>query len=138
MENITNEIKTKVFAQYLGQQFQTKLNDDSVKNYTLDITEMFKFYNSIGFDNVKLILKPLSSITDEDAIEISKMFLTDGNSLQSKIEFGKGVAYHYELGSYYTNRPIEIYQFLQSKGYDLSQYLLGNKTLFECGLAIYE
>jgi hypothetical protein len=30
------------------------------------------------------------------------------------------------------------YQYLISKGYDLPNYLLGGKTLHECGLCIYE
>ena len=34
--------------------------------------------------------------------------------------------------------PFRVFQFLQSKGYDMPNYHLRNKTLFESGLAIYK
>lgn len=140
---ITNEIKAKVFAQYLGQYFKVGVFSGDLKNINIET----------DLSNTMLVLKPLSSITDEDAIEATKHF---GRApfiferVNDSIEVGffdRGVisigfnGKISDAGSEITRQGIDYfisYQYLQSKGYDLPQYLLGGKTLKEAGLAIYE
>lgn len=128
MENsIAEEVKAKVFALYLGQ---TCIDSDNKKHHILGISLEEAMIQVDGdnhdvdwwnFDAVKLILKPLSSITDEDAIECG------WKQIMSLKEFADAKSV----------RPLEVYQRLINKGYDLPQYLLGGKTLKETGLAIY-
>jgi len=155
---ITNEIKLKVFAQYLGQKALTnkqsykdpsagKLSQVDISTNEL-VTDGEGGYYLSDTSNTKLILKPLSAISDEDAIEVCKLqqefkeqkdikvgFYIDiknNGCLDCIIEWD-GYKHDYFQPVYSTT-----YQFLQSKGYDLPQYLLGGKTLQECGLAIYD
>lgn len=90
------------------------------------------------------ILKPLSSLTPEDAIEVVKMalpgekfkdvFLKDG-----KIFFQLKLKYSYVMRSVDISKlSLRVGQYLQSKCYDLPQECLDGKTLNEAGLAIYE
>lgn len=151
---ITNEIKAKVFAQYWGQKC---LHKDTIPNlkvcdpydsiaYALSRMDNehnhFESYKSL--DDWKLILKPLSSITDEDATELACIhkwkelweedgFMDEEAINRSLIEKGNDM-----VTTELFKLPFKGYQFLQSKGYDLPQYLLGGKTLKEAGLAIYE
>ena len=185
---ITNEIKAKVFAQYLGQiilcnQNFTLWHDDEgqgitdykkgdIVNYdllSLDVRPFFEYVPSII-----LKLKPLSAITDEDAIEVAKLlfinpvhewkvlryekhiYFLDVKSIQNletcSIEYNVNIFWlaHSIKGSHQiighedkipfllSESYNTVYQFLQSKGYDLPHYLLNGKTLKECGLAIHE
>lgn len=132
---ITNEIKVKVFAQYFGQQF--KSNAGSFNFEKIQSSGELDFGYTIN--EVKLILKPISKITDEDAINIAQMcYLGDYPEITGK-KIVKGL--FEEFKNPYENNPttiVKIHQYLQSKGYDLPHYLLGGKTLQEAGLAIYE
>jgi hypothetical protein len=132
---ITKEIKCKVFAQYLGRDLKTQTG--TVQLVGIHVDNFNRVFDAVVLngnvthtsetENVKLILKPLSAITDEDAIVIHKIaqsqFLT---VLQAK-EY---------IDDYATKST--CYQYLQSKGYDLPNYLLNGKTLKEVDLAIYE
>ncbi len=125
---IINEIKAKVFAQYFAQNV----------GYTYD-----KRIESISCTNIAiidyLILKPLSAITDEDAIEVAKIVFSEDKSYWT-ISQGKACIKQFGKNSPFVsfNQGVLCSQFLQSRGYDLPQYLLGGKTLQEAGLAIYE
>ena len=154
---ITNEIKAKLFAQYLGQNcYRVGTPDEillGVSTTTLSYADGDEHKISAPH---KLILKPLSSITDEDAIDVCRLegcwSKGEVNSLlkDSKevlVSSGKHFILNLELdfkgvykGSSRTSGAdaIQVYQYLQSKGYDLPNYLLGGKTLKEVGLAIYE
>ena len=137
---IKNEIKLKVFGQYLGQVAQWKNLDYTDKFETETMWDNITYY----IDNdAYLILKPLSAISDEDAVEVANIInvpkLTDTDMEMPKtdrVSIAKGYINQFQLS--YPKRALEVYQFLQSKGYDLPQYLLGGKTLKECNLAIYE
>ena len=66
---ISNEVKAKVFAQYLGQPFKMIIND---RTFRVGVCTL----GTIQLLNPEdiLILKPLSAITDEHAIEVAEMF----------------------------------------------------------------
>lgn len=69
-KEITNEIKAKIFAQYLGQNIligKTIQGAKIVTGFTISVI-------SAGESpSLKLLVTPLSKITDEDAIEVAKM-----------------------------------------------------------------
>lgn len=136
---ITNEIKAKVFAQYYGAQ---------IIQHPLVITgSIIDTINRSGLEVIKLKLKPLSAITDEDAVSLIKLFSPDATD----IYLSKGVIYWtYDfLGEPFEDTtdlskigelcfPPCVYQFLQSRGYDLPHFHLNGQTLKEAGLAVYE
>lgn len=184
MEKITNDIIAKVISSYLG----VKIDLSNTEWYKLEMMERGRFIeatlsginsneNSVGaciqhniktqnnglqwlsFSAFKLILKPLSSITDEDAIEVGKILFGKEYSvgevdrrndyevsvkvLKPDTTINQNVYIGFKGGLSNCNgwglqNMLQAYQYLQSKGYDLPQHLLGGKTLQEAELAIYE
>lgn len=148
---ITNDIKAKVFAQYIGQDVAIPKNY-KFSGYRTDapLAELIGVYDqSIKLQDIncfypvqdfKLILKPISAITDEDkeycyhrhSENCSYDYTQDYNGIKSAADhcFKKNPKHLFYLSNQY--------QYLISKGYDLPHYLLGGKTLHEAGLAIYE
>ena len=135
---ITNEIKAKVFAQYL---YQEMIADDAKMQFIGSSCSdnepyLIGFNNNHGDgdfdpDSCKLILKPLSSITDKDARGIKILGTEDKMEYKDAkhfLEFYKAVEFLTSMGA----------DFLRNLGYDVPHYLLGGKTLQESGLAIYE
>lgn len=139
---ISNETKAKVFAQYLGQQVKLIVKMDSnyfgynEGIYTLAATILDRLNDLC---ECKLILKPLNKIIDEDVVEWSRqdgkpIGKNDSSYMFQSIEEAKRYLNFYS----HPNIGWQSYQYLQSKGYDLPNYLLNGKTLHESGLAIYE
>lgn len=150
---ISNEIKAKVFAQYLGQPMKCvtgvfHANSNSMKDgvMIMSLSVMADCYEgTFKWSDFVLILKPLRDVSDEDAIEVAKIFEPNANdnNIKSALQFKNGIAeifngVYEKFDLICPNASAMAYQFLQSKGYDLPQYLLGGKTLKESGLAIYE
>jgi len=162
---ITNEIKSKVFAQYLGNKVEYQDRTGIICTYYLPANANYKssywicsleeegnreMSCSANINDCKLILKPISALTNEDAIEVA--VLAGMVRPMNRFEFviSRHINYTKHILSEYFEgyRPTEeiitgnvwlsIFQYLQSKGYDIPQHLLGGKTLFECELAIYE
>ena len=137
---ITNEIKAKVFAQYIFNPCVITMSETKGIVETIVIGLIQK-----GEGHFKLILKPLSTITDEDAIEVAKIMASphiamrlekdDTRIRDAKYWIRNGLIATFNCNGY---KALEAFQFLQLKGYDLPNYLLGGKTLNEAGLAIYE
>ncbi len=153
---ITNEIKAKVFAQYLGQKVYSE-TDFPKRNTLLGVIEdigVTRWYKEEGgledsfvIGHLKgdtfLLLKPLSSITDEDKIELGQCFNVTTDEFDNTIYKALSdifINQFLEKGNltYTVYTILHAFQLLQSKGYDLPQYLLDGKTLKEAGLAIYE
>jgi hypothetical protein len=157
---ITNEIKAKVFGQYLSYYADqpTRLAVLSVIEKLLDGSRSAEKMSSHRIE-----LKPLCEITDQDFKEAAKLlpegFRTDKdfvvhrvhniqhivfanvNGLKIfKIFTGDGIIMLDDTvaSPCYTHHAHLIYQFLQSRGYDLPNYHLGGKTLEQAGLAYYE
>lgn len=146
---ITNEIKAKVFAQYLGEVLTCHRGSGILEGVSIGAPEMFVITANENsriteyFENnedATLFLRPISAITDEDAIEVAKLGQITGVSEDKFALHGRLLLGHYIQRQ--TNVSglswFAILQYLQSKGYDLPHYLLGGKTLKEAGLAIYE
>lgn len=66
---MTNELKAKFFAQYWGQKVLTSKNWETEG----DPEYVCGPYFDGNYEGHYLLLKPLSSITDEDAIEVAKI-----------------------------------------------------------------
>lgn len=140
---IATEIKAKVFAQYLGQRF-VRNNDPGTafESFGVSFFGMVNFGSEIPFtlDNIKLILKPLSKITQDDAFSISLAARTNADHV-------KKIFTTYNAGGYAKTKEwlgiTSIYEYLRNHGYDLPNYLLPDGegkhlTLQQAGLAIYE
>jgi hypothetical protein len=137
---ISNEIKAKVFAPYLGIAW-VRYNNPFTEGMRAGILTGHDL-NRIEHNKEPLAiirLKPLSEITNEDAIEVDKIISPKYSEIKHFHTATRGKVWIRDIfsGNQVSN-VVEVYQFLQSKGYDLPQYLLGGKTLQECGLAIYE
>ena len=138
---ISIEIITKVFAQYLGCDFQLKRKSGELVNITLSALNI----SEIQEDDM-LILKNLSDITDEDAIKVINMLNNDVdekdviNGLKNKHIISEMFKHDTEYISspMYTIFAISmVQQYLQSQGYDVPNYYLDGKTCIEAGIAVY-
>lgn len=137
----SNEIKAKVFAQYWGNKIKIIHSTDESRTWSSvgDTTTLHaEALQGIedGIIKAQILIKPLSEITDQDAIEVSKLFLLNVDEA-GMIEAGKDAANEFLSGGWSAHLVITFYQLLQSCGYDLPNYLLGGKTLHQAGLAIY-
>ncbi len=135
---ISNEVKAKVFASYWGQKVYGDLQDDNEQaNYGIVDMDFDNFEFCVA-ENMRLVLRSLANITDEDAIEVAKLagYMQNRTRLAS---IGKSVALNLagKLGHEwrYVN-TWAIYQYLQSKGYSLPSWYLGGKTPIEAGIAV--
>lgn len=120
-------VKCRFFAQYLGQdvfcgysgvkmKLQAHHCDENFYNKTKD--DLSEFTNPNPF----LELKPLSKITDEDAIEISKIFGWNHYSDESKISQVRNFVIdcsNYHSSNISSNENFNLIDFLRSKGYAL-------------------
>lgn len=167
MMEISNETKAKVFAQYLGQNvISNSLSKSNGLLYKVSLKNSFGcfedkdgHFHDFNVENLKLILKPLDKITDEDAIEVANTFSRGNKWVIHRNDYwvclcdkfsnnevrillhNNSVGYFRVYGtSVHDNGMSSLfaYQYLQSKGYDLPNYYLDGKTLHESGLAIYE
>lgn len=82
MNQLTNEEIAKVFAIYLNDTAKVNTKDGimhlvavDIFNQTVDVCESYDSVdpNYENLQDVKLLLKPLSSISDEDAVEVGKL-----------------------------------------------------------------
>lgn len=144
---ITNKTKVKIFAPYIGC-----LTYDDLGRFGGIRRERLMEIHADGClmiwdeplqtlenrPSCKLILKPLSEITDEDAKEAIKIWGEAPYPFGAITEDSRPSKWRRVIIEHSKELPIFVYQYLQSKGYDLPNYLLGGKTFFECELAIYE
>ena len=118
MEN-TLENKEKFVAQYWGQKVGMVFDTDWDKHLSYGIGT-----NCLVYQVDYLELKPLSSISDEDAIEVSKLCV---NGDDKRIENIKVYARIYALQSALIN------DFLRSRGYALPWMGLSVEKLIKYG-----
>lgn len=127
----TLQNKAKFFAKYWGQDiFHWKYPEYATKdNYIQQVGEFIGKYSQCGY----LELTPLSQISDEDAIEVAKIYQSNirGISLLgiggvSKEEILKaGLEFCKRINGNYWNNYVNVFQmlwafdFLRSKGYAL-------------------
>ncbi len=131
MEN-NNDNKARFFALYYGQ---TVLNIGAVNNVTIGRGNW-----NLRHPDFYLELKPLSSITDEDAIEISMILVTgyeigcERNTIDNALDFIS--RFKHDIGKENFYSAIEwgnTIDFLRSKGYALPFLGLSVETLEKYG-----
>lgn len=128
---ISEEIKNRIAHQYFGSKYIYKNEFGTFK----DIVGGYHTQSHIKNSSFKLCLKPLSSITDEDAHKVG--MLCGCSMLGKAINTGKELCERMMIERHLCLISYSVYQYLQSKGYDLPNYFLENKTLQESGLATY-
>lgn len=158
MSKITDQAAAKIFAMYLGcevyDQFSNINNRTLVEvNINGECLIKSKTKHNRSCSEIKLLLTHLSSITDEDAIEVCKI----------DYDIFRNTGYSFKVGKKYKNEkvvfciksdsqneiiPIKLYsvsslaaQYLISKGYAVPIWLginhpLNGKTPIELGIAI--
>ena len=114
----TLENKARFFAQYFGQHVLYFSSDflRKIDNLTLDSVE----------DDDFLELKPLSHISDEDAIEISKEYPAFGSDIRNSV---KELFQEFDV----LELSIKTGDYLRSKGYALPYMDLSVEDLVEYG-----
>lgn len=152
MKELTQTAKARFFAQYWGQTFINGINGHSVLSF-IDINDI-----SLGRIEAAILLKPLSSITDEDAIEVAIMLrpmsfemhprgwhiertereieITHNQSIyefdidfMGSIGVDNGQSWEYMGNTEYLN----AYDFLRSKGYALPFIGLSVEEMVQAG-----
>ena len=118
----TLENKAKFFAQYFGQEVLIANPHVNQKN-PFKCEQPFIYHNT---DIAWLELTPLSQISDEDAIEISKFYPSFGSDIRNAVK---------ELFQEWNvlELSIETGDFLRSKGYALHYMDLSVEDLVEYG-----
>lgn len=133
MEN-TLENKARFMAQYWGQKV-FKFRDGQMEPQKVGSTYMTKY----GIKNRYLLLKPLSSITDEDALELAKIGLPDRLydylwSKQTGEAIAKSIKHGRQTNIFYKDfRMADAFDFLKLKGYAVSWMGLSVEKLIEYG-----
>lgn len=123
---VQTDVKCRFFAQYWGQPVQRYENNDYIKvvNGFIETSLQDKDY---------LLLKPLSKITNEEAIEVAKIYqsnirglsllgiagVSKQEILRAGLEFCKRID-----GNYWNNfanvfQMLSAFDYLRSKGYAL-------------------
>ena len=111
MKTITNENKVRFYAPYWHLNVAYGGNNtsaDTIGYMLLDLEE--SGYNDEDFKYWKVYLKPLSDISDEHKVELSKILSNGKNELTINTAFN---------GSEWKHLNYYATQYLQSKGYAL-------------------
>lgn len=117
----TPEAKARFFALYWGQNIRFWTLNGSEILHKVTHTYMTKAI----LESCSLLLTPLSQISDEDAIEVSKIFNKDmGLNEDTHRYYGRN------FWSTYTTY-VPVYKYLISKG-----YYVGDGTEIEYGWAV--
>jgi len=141
----SDEIKAKVFAQYLGCEFIYSGTKDELR-CTLDIGNLNTMAEDKDFSECKLILKKLEDITDVDKKLLVNFFekrtgtIKDVSIQDGWLCFNKKLQYSYTTSKFKLDESMNCmaYQFLQSKCYDIPNFYLDGKTPIEAGIAVDE
>ena len=141
---ITNEFRAACFAAYwgantisapYGAQPKRMLQGKISATNTIFIDIKYPEWQSqhpIILSDCKLILTPLSEISDEDAIEVAKMNF-HGHTEYPQIDLGRALVRKLNKHIYCEN-PIQIIDFLRSRSYDCGFRHI--PSLIDAGIAI--
>ncbi len=146
MKNITNEIRLNIFGQYPLQPILIcEPNIQKVSHYLegVDYSNGTVIAERVRWNPewIRMHLKSLDLISDEDAIGLADLmseFQLSGYSNEHKINWIKKFIQNEPIKDYSRkfSFSIEVYQFLQSKGYALPFMNYSVTDLIEAG--IYE
>lgn len=136
MEN-TLDNKAKFFAQYWDNQTEQNSHDGGYYPSNVDAIELSKDW----IDSSTLILKKISLITDDDAIEVAQLAISfkEAKVITTKDCGNKlvmdehSVFNQFCINSETVLTNVFVYQLLASKGYALPYMGLSVETLVEYG-----
>lgn len=120
---LTTEDKERIWGLYIGSKYKFP----NGKNEEI-ITGVVCYNAAYGNYDAKLILKDLSDITDEDAIEVANIIGLKEWEEEDKLAYGKEYAMEYGNGIIY-----RVADFLRSKSYMIPYKGI---NLFDAGIAI--
>jgi len=149
-EKLTNEEVVKVLGGYLNceVEFEKELSDPN-KIGSGKVRRRIRYYDLDEriVENIKLLITPISAITDEHAIEVADIL-----KYKSEEYFKENLGYSridavkmllLEKGNYMGQicNILHSYEYLKSKGYDVPLWFginhwANGKTAIELGIAI--
>lgn len=139
---ISNEIKAKIFAQYFGAKCEHRVftiervwEDRGEFNMDCDLIELCM--DDTEDYKTTLLLKPLSSITDEDAIEVAKFCHISSHKDNHVLKHeGKDLIENYLYRQSNVNgiNWLRVFDYLRSKGYALPYLNYSIEDLVEAGI----
>lgn len=146
-KELTNEQIARIFAMYLGCELKYEDNSHTTTLESVSTSGLLGDENRdesgegwYDASDCKLLLTPLSAISDEDAIEAAKIIRGEGNwHICVGIEI-IGRMYKTSMDRA-TGRYIQLHQFLIQRGYAVPLFIepnhpLNGKTAIKLGLAI--
>lgn len=128
MKQITPEIKARVFALYWGQKIaKAEVSDGDDRMSKIGGIYSIQHFAERGWF---VQVKSLSSITDEDAIEVAKI----EDNFEDPLRRGKALIRDFNHILWHQERWSEITDYLRSKGYALPAYGFNVDELVEAGV----
>lgn len=116
-----NELKAIMYAPYVGVVKIALKDDFALSGYSrtiLDYGDCSSLaMDQISYDGCFIEVKSLLKITDNDAVEVAKMFTSDES--YHTVDFGKNRLKGWEYKQFVSTTWLEVIQFLLSKGYAL-------------------
>jgi hypothetical protein len=147
-DQLTNEEIARVFAMYWGCEVQHRLGETGrIRSVVQNMAQGYEYtiVNKVIHPHT-LLLTPLSKISDEDAIEVAKMYGYDFSkkspTASEILKWTKDSLSHFGYPSAgFGIRYIDIFQYLIQKGYAVPLFFgidhpLNGKTAIEIGIAI--
>ena len=129
---ITIDIKAQIVYSYYGANYVYK-NEFGTFGEKVN-REDYHLNKNIANETFRLKLKPLSAITDKDAIEVA-MILKPNDEHTHNPDYGKGYIKELFNGVMYTvDKSIKVYQFIKSKGYALPYMDYSVEDLVQAGI----
>jgi hypothetical protein len=172
---LTDEVKALLYAQYIKSEVIVKpwssLFNPNLTMAPRVVKGQIKYISIAGkaiietsmegaktfdIDQLALVLKPLSSITEQSIFMIARLFSLKTFEIKRDARcVVVGDKYFYVhicfRGEIMISKDLEVItkgngycfysmtsQLLQSEGYDLPNYFLEKQTLYDSGLAVYE
>lgn len=146
-DELSHEEIARVFALYVGCDLQCPKSQNPETNgiikmghYPDDI-----YWTANEYQYCKLLLKPLLSISDEDALDIGNSYFSDFNKIIAKVERSHGMTFlkYHSASVCLTSVDVQhynIYMRLIQLGYAVPLFIAPNhlsngKTAIELGLA---
>lgn len=128
---LTNENKEKFFAKYWKQGLINVRIDDGEDKVGYDLTDWV--WKSFPQD-CYLSLKPLSSISDEDAIEVGNILTLSYDDKVISIEVRDWISDQFGIGKINHKWDcMRVQDFLRSRGYALSWMGLSTEEMVAAG-----
>lgn len=142
MIQLTTEQKVRVFGMYIGQMVRIDAAGCRQGVLTHEAPEGDQIGMRYAVNHGKLILRPLSKITMEDARALSACYwIPEHANEEDGVEIIEDITSGDFMNDYSLNQAWEMYTFLISKGYAVPLFFSQDddkygKTAIELGLAV--